>query len=342
MLLGVALVNIYCEATTDFITVLGGDPAELAALTRRFTGPVAWSAWMMLTAALLPPLLFLLPALRGRPAILAWVGAAAAAGIWCDHYTLIVSTLQHDYLPAAAGGTHITFFEWSTFAGSAGLFLLLLLVFLRLLPIVSLVESRILSPAHAPGARVRTEHPPAHGAPLWGVAAEFSNAADLAGAMRHLRNPGFPSVRLDSYSPVPAPDAAAALGLGHGRLPAVAAAGGLAGAAAMFAMCTYATGYDYVFNIGGRPNFSWPAFLVPTASFACLCAGTAAVGAMLMLNRLPRLNHPAFNINGIRRATQDRFFAVAHWTQDDLDPSPLERVLADLPDAPLAISRVPR
>ena len=39
MLLGVALVNIYCEATTDFITVLGGDPAELAALARRFTGP---------------------------------------------------------------------------------------------------------------------------------------------------------------------------------------------------------------------------------------------------------------------------------------------------------------
>ncbi len=342
ILLGVGLVTIYCEATTDFITVLGGEPAEFDALARRFAGPVAWSSWMMVTAALLPPLVFLLPPLRGRPGVLAWVGGAAAAGIWCDHYTLIVATLQHDYLPAAAGSTHITIFEWATFAGSAGLFLLLLLVFLRLLPIVSLVQTRILSPARASGAPARSEHRPLRDAPLWGVAAEFSNEAELADAMRHLRGAAFPSVRLDTYTPVPAPRAASALGFGHGKLPAIAVAGGLAGASAMFAMCTYATGHDYVFNIGGRPVFSWPAFLIPTASFGCLCAGMAAVGAMLVLNRLPRLNHPAFNIDGIRRATQDRFFAVAHWTQDNFDPSALERTLATLPDTPLAISRVPR
>ncbi len=76
----------------------------------------------------------------------------------------------------------------------------------------------------------------------------------------------------------------------------------------MMGMCIYATAYDYVFDIGGRPRVSWPAFVVPSLSFALMTGALATYLAMLFLNRLPRLNHPAFNIPDFTRVTQDRYF----------------------------------
>ncbi len=338
MLLGLCLANIYCEVTTDFTVLLGGDRFETAALVRKMTGPVAWSFWMLVTAGFLPPLLLSFAPLRARPAVLAWVGGAAAAGIWGDHYTLIVGTLQHDFMPSAAQATHITFFEWSTFAGSAGLFLLLLLLSLRILPIVSILGARKLAVRTGAGP-VGAAGWPDHDAPLWGVAGEFATALAMSRAIADLRAAG--GFHVDAYSPVPVQDVAGEMG-GRPGMQGWVMAGGVAGGTAMFAMCMYATGYDYVFDIGGRPRFSWPAFLVPTASFGCLCAGMCVVGAMMVLNRLPRLNHPAFNIPGIGRATRDRFFAVAHAHDAAFDAAPAERVFAGLADPALCVSRVPR
>ncbi len=338
LLLVLCAANLYCELATDFTALVGGDAADIAAMGRRTGGPVAWSYWMLVTAGFLPPLLFLIPSFRSRAGILAWVGGAAAAGIWGDHYTLIVATLQHDYLPSAAQATHITFFEWSTFAGSAGLFLFLLLLFMRLLPVVSMLGERGL--VARTGAGPDGSAPgPAHDAPLWGVAGEFADVDGMVAAARvlHLSS----RYRVDAYAPIPSPQAATALGMRAGHA-GWAWAAGAAGGAAMFGMCMYATGYDYVFDIGGRPRFSWPAFLVPTASFACLCAGMAVVAAMLIQNRFPRLNHPAFNIPGIGRATQDRFFVVAHAHTGDFDPEPVERAFAGLDAPALTVSRVPR
>jgi hypothetical protein len=113
-----------------------------------------------------------------------------------------------------------------------------------------------------------------------------------------------------------------------------------AGFAAMFGMCAYATTSDYVFNIGGRPLFSWPAFIVPSVSFGCLCAGLTVMGAMLVLNRLPRLSHPVFNIAGILRASEDRFFVVASGHGEAEEFAQAERVLTGLRPPALAVTRV--
>jgi Ni/Fe-hydrogenase subunit HybB-like protein len=341
LLLGLALVNIYCLAASTFSTMLSGDSFALAAQVRRATGPVAWSFWMLVAAGLVTPLVFLVGALRRSPAVLAWVGGSVCAGIWGDHYTLIVATLQHDFLASSAHATRISFFEWATFAGSGGLFLLLLLLFFRLLPVVSITETRTLTGrtgAEGPGAAPWVGDADA---PLWGVAGEFATEAGMAQALERLRA-GTAEWRVDGFGPVASSLAAVALGLRAHSMRGFALGGGIAGAACMFAMCSYATVYDYVFDIGGRPRFSWPAFVVPTVSFGCLCAGLAVMAAMLGLNRLPRLNHPAFNIAGFGRASTDRFFAVAHTRAQRLEPEGAEAVLRKVSPAPLTITRVPR
>ena len=82
--------------------------------------------------------------------------------------------------------------------------------------------------------------------------------------------------------------------------------------------------------------------MVPTASFAGLLAASAVVLMLLILNRLPRLNHPAFNIPGFDRASQDRFFVAVEQDGERFDPAEAERRLAALAVPPLAVHRVPR
>lgn len=77
-----------------------------------------------------------------------------------------------------------------------------------------------------------------------------------------------------------------------------------------------------------------------------MMSGTLAVHAVfLFVNRLPRLNHPAFNIPDFERASQDRYFLAAEARGPRFDPERIARRLAALPEGagrPLAIRRVPR
>ena len=177
-------------------------------------------------------------------------------------------------------------------------------------------------------------------APLWGVSAEFETADGMVAALDALHGQGLG--RLDGFSPVPVPAAAQALRMPRRSLRPLALLGMLAGGAAMFGMCTYATVWSYRFNIGGRPLFSWQSFVVPSFSFAMMTGTLAAVGALLVLSRLPRLNHPAFNIPGFTRATSDRFFVAVEAEGDGFDPDRVERLLSGLALRPARISRVPR
>jgi hypothetical protein len=177
-------------------------------------------------------------------------------------------------------------------------------------------------------------------APLWGVSAEFATPEAMVAAIEGLRGQGLG--RLEAYSPVPVLDAAAALRLPNEHVYPFAVAGTLLGGSLMFTLCAWQTTQEYVFNIGGRPRFSWPYFLVPSFSFATLAGTLAVLLVLLVLNRLPRLNHPAFNIPNFSRSTQDRFFLVVEALGEDFDPATVERALGALSNRPITVSRVPR
>ena len=359
LLLCLGCASAYCYAAEYFDTFLNGDVEGRAVLVRRLTGDHALVSWTAILCLVLPAQILWSARARTAPLAIAAVGLLVATGAYADHVMVLVVTLTQDFLPSSRLPYGVDLWGIATFAGSVGLFLTLLLLFLRYLPAISIVESRRLAlaaavapqesardPARAVSARAaaRPEEPPGS-APLWGVSATFASQGDLAAALQAVSGISPDQVRLDGHGPVPMPRTLRALGLeGRSILP-YALAGALLGGAGFFAMCVYATAYDYVFLIGGRPRLSWPSFVVPSVSFAMLSGCVAIHLALLVLNRLPRLNHPAFNIPGFLRASDDRFFLSAEARGDRFDAGRIERRLAGLPaeaGRPLEIRRIPR
>ena len=117
------------------------------------------------------------------------------------------------------------------------------------------------------------------------MSAEFDDAGALAAAAGALKERDF-GARIETYGPVPMRRVAESLGRPAGILPLLALGAALAGGLAFMGLCLYASGVDYVFDVGGRPRFSWPAFLVPSVSFGTLCGGLTALLALLVQNRL--------------------------------------------------------
>ncbi len=142
LLLVLGWANVYCYAAEFLTTSLAGTEFDQAVLGRRFVGPHAWSTWAILACALLPVQFFWLGRLRRSAGVLFAVGLLVAFGMWADHFMVIVITLQHDFLPSAAHPYAIGLVGVATFLGTIGLFLFLLLLFLRYLPMISIQGMR--------------------------------------------------------------------------------------------------------------------------------------------------------------------------------------------------------
>jgi hypothetical protein len=148
---------------------------------------------------------------------------------------------------------------------------------------------------------------PRRAPPPGGLAAEFADAEVLLAAVRELREAGYR--RFEAYSPFPIEGLAEAEGFKEGKVAAAALVGGVLGAATGYGMQVY-TNLDFPIDIGGRPLIAHPAFVLISFELMVLFAVTAAILAMLILNRLPKLNHPVFDIERFGLASLDRFFLV--------------------------------
>ena len=142
MLLTLGLANLYCYGAEMFATLLRGDPYDTAVLHRRMVGPHAWAFWTIIGAALIPVQLFWLPVMRSSGLALVLIGILVAAGTFGDHFMVIVVTLQNDFLPSSSHGYSADIWGVATFVGSVGLFIALILLAFRYLPLLSIVGTK--------------------------------------------------------------------------------------------------------------------------------------------------------------------------------------------------------
>ena len=121
-----------------------------------------------------------------------------------------------------------------------------------------------------------------------------------------------------------------ALELHKSHLPKLVLAGGIAGLVGGMGLEYWASVIEYPMNIGGRPFFSWPAFIIPAYETTILFAAGAAVFGMLALNGLPEPYHPVFNVPGFALASRDKFFICIEAADPKFDRVETARYLKGL------------
>jgi len=165
-------------------------------------------------------------------------------------------------------------------------------------------------------------------ASLHGLVAEFETPDELLAAAKAVHSEGYTHV--DAYSPYPIEEVWEAIGLHHSALPLIVLLGGIAGGIFGFGLQYWTTVIDYPLNVGGKPHFSWPAFVPVTFECIILFGALSAVIGMIALNRLPQPYHPIFNAPNFDRASSDRFFLCVEATDPKFDLEKTRGFLARL------------
>ncbi len=173
------------------------------------------------------------------------------------------------------------------------------------------------------------------GSGLFGLMAEFETPTDIVKAAESVREAGYRS--WNAYTPYPVPKLWELMEH-KSPVPAMTFMGGLTGAVASFAFITWTQVVDYPWNIGGRPTFSWPAWIPPTFETTILLAGLTAGIGMLAINGFPKPYHPVFNVDAFERASQDRYFLVIKSDDPHFDRTSTESFLREL--GPVEVSEV--
>ncbi|HEY2773988.1 MAG TPA: DUF3341 domain-containing protein [Candidatus Binatia bacterium] len=162
----------------------------------------------------------------------------------------------------------------------------------------------------------------------YGVMAEFVTPDEFVAALRKVKAAGY--TKFDGYSPFPIHEAGPAMGLKKNPMSLIVLIGGIAGFFGGLGLATWVSMDAYALNIGGRPLFSWPAFLPPVFETTVLLASLAAVFGMLGINGLPLLYHPVWNVPGFARASTDRFFVCIEATDPKFDMATVKSFLSGL------------
>jgi hypothetical protein len=141
-LLAAGLVLDYCYLMEYFTAFYSANEYESSTFINRWTGAYAPLYWVMITCNAFIIQLLWFKQIRLNPVALFFIGLAVIVGMWLERLIFIVTSLYRDFLPSAWGMYYPTVWDWVFLCGSIGTFAFLFLLFVRLLPVMSMFEMR--------------------------------------------------------------------------------------------------------------------------------------------------------------------------------------------------------
>jgi len=126
-----------------------------------------------------------------------------------------------------------------------------------------------------------------------GVLGFFDDPQSLIDAMNQVREANYES--FDAFTPYPVHGLDAAQGLKRSPLPYVTFVAGVTGFILAVTLQYWTSAVDWPLNVGGKPFFSWPAFVPIMFELTVLLAGLSTVAGMFVLNGLPNIKKKGFD-----------------------------------------------
>jgi len=129
-----------------FTAWYSANPYDQYMIINRLTGPYAPVFWSLMVCNIITPQALWFQRVRSSVPGLFIVSMFINVGMWLERFIIIVTSLHRDFLPSSWGMYRPTFWDYSTYFGTIGLFLTLLFLFIRFLPMISIFEMRTMVP----------------------------------------------------------------------------------------------------------------------------------------------------------------------------------------------------
>jgi len=146
VMLATGLIVGYGYVIEAFMNWYAGDPNEGFVLWNRLHGPYALSYYALLFCNLVLPQVLWIRKFRVKPFWLFLISLDILVGMWLERFVIVVVSLHRDFLTSSWGMYYPTRWDWMTYIGTIGLFLSLMFLFVRILPMISIFEMRTLLP----------------------------------------------------------------------------------------------------------------------------------------------------------------------------------------------------
>jgi Ni/Fe-hydrogenase subunit HybB-like protein len=146
ILLVTGLIVAYGYTIEAFMAWYSANTYEAFMMANRMTGPYGFAYWLLILCNVVTPQLLWFRRIRSSVLPLFVISLIVNVGMWLERFVIIVTSLHRDFLPSSWGRYAPTFWDISTYVGTIGLFLALLFLFLRFLPMISIFEMRTILP----------------------------------------------------------------------------------------------------------------------------------------------------------------------------------------------------
>ncbi|HUN87510.1 MAG TPA: NrfD/PsrC family molybdoenzyme membrane anchor subunit [Terriglobales bacterium] len=149
-MLATGLIVAYGYIIEGFIAWYGGNPYEINMFWNRMTGVYAPFYWGLIFCNIGFVNILWWPKIRKSPVALFFVSVVILIAMWLERFVIVVISLQKDFLVSSWGEYIPTRWDWATYIGTLGFFFAAFLLFIRVLPMISIFEMRDLLPASRP------------------------------------------------------------------------------------------------------------------------------------------------------------------------------------------------
>ena len=142
IMLATGLIVAYGYLMELFMAWYSGNTYEGFTAWNRIVGPYGPAYWALILCNVIAPQALWSKRVRTNVPVLFVLALVVNLGMWLERFVIVVTSLHRDYLPSSWGMYSPTVWDWAVFAGSIGLFVALLFLFIRFLPMISIFEMR--------------------------------------------------------------------------------------------------------------------------------------------------------------------------------------------------------
>jgi Ni/Fe-hydrogenase subunit HybB-like protein len=146
VMLATGLLVAYGYLIEAFTAWYSGDIYDISMLLDRLSGNYGSGYVLLILCNILIPQLLWIRRVRTNVGALFSISLVVLVGMWLERFIIVVQSLHHDFLPSSWAMYYPTRWDIFTFVGTLGLFATGMLLFIRVLPMISIFEMRELLP----------------------------------------------------------------------------------------------------------------------------------------------------------------------------------------------------